>query len=296
MIVKFWGVRGSVPVPGPDTVRTGGNTACIQITHGDEVFILDSGTGIRGLGHELSKTDPGRIHIFLSHTHWDHIQGLPFFPPLFRKGQEIIIYGPQGLERGLEDAIAVQLQRLYFPVRRGEVAAVLKFRELAEETLKLGGLRITTKWMNHPVLTLGYHIADGDRGVVYTGDNEPHSFYHVYAPASQQTVKIAISEKEKKKRLAALLDFCRGARLLIADAQYSDEEYPKKIGWGHSPLSYVIDLAVTAGVTTLALFHHDPLHTDEDLDRLLETARAKVKERGGRCEVMIAREGDEFMV
>jgi phosphoribosyl 1,2-cyclic phosphodiesterase len=295
MIVKFWGVRGSIPVPGPSTARIGGNTSCIQVSLGRETVILDSGTGIRELGRRLERSSEfRRIHILLSHTHWDHIQGLPFFAPLYRRGQEIVIYGPRGLERGLEEAVLVQLQRLYFPIRKGEIGASLAFRELGEETFDLDGARIATKWMNHPVLSLGFKISAPGKSMIYTGDNEPYSFFHVYAPTSEATVKIAISDRERGKRREALLEFIRGADLLVADAQYSDEEYEAKAGWGHSPLSYVVDMALEAQVGRLALFHHDPSHSDDDLQAMSESARSMVESRGGRCELILAAEGSEI--
>lgn len=295
MIVKFWGVRGSIPVPGPSTVRAGGNTSCIQVTEGREVIVLDCGTGIRELGRHLERSLASRrIHILLSHTHWDHIQGLPFFAPLYRRGQEIVVYGPRGLETGLEEAVLVQLQRLYFPIRRGEIGASLSFRELGEETFELDGARISTKWMNHPVLSLGFRLTTTGPTMIYTGDNEPYTFFHVYAPTSEATVKVAISDRERAKRREALLEFFRDADLLVADAQYSDEEYAAKMGWGHSPISYAVEMALDAHVKRLVLFHHDPLHSDEDLIAMLESARALVRTRHGQCEVSLAAEGSEI--
>jgi len=295
MIVRFWGVRGSIPVPGPETVRTGGNTSCLQIVHGDEVIICDSGTGIRPLGQELMRSDRiSRINILLSHTHWDHIQGLPFFAPLYREGQEIQIFGPAGLEKGLEDAVLAQLQRLYFPIRRSEVGARLLFREIGEEKFRINGLEVSTKWMNHPVLSLGFAFADGEASLVYTGDNEPYTFYHVYAPNSSSTVKISISVKEREKRQAALLDFFRGRSMVVADCQYTDDEYAEKIGWGHSHVSYVITQAIDAGVRTLVLFHHDPHHSDDVLEGMVEAARRQVSERGASLKIVLAREGEEL--
>lgn len=295
MIVKFWGVRGSIPVPGPSTVRAGGNTSCIQIAEGREVIVLDCGTGIRELGRELERSvESRRIHILLSHTHWDHIQGLPFFAPLYRRGQEIIIYGPRGLEGGLEEAVLVQLQRLYFPIRRGELSASLSFRELGEETFELDSVRVSTKWMNHPVLSLGFRIATAGSSMIYTGDNEPYTFFHVYAPSSEATVKFSISDRERVNRRHALLEFFKNADLMVADAQYSDEEYAAKIGWGHSPLSYTVEMALDARVKRLALFHHDPTHSDKDLSAMLEAGRAMVRKRGGQCEVFLATEGFEL--
>lgn len=296
MLASFWGVRGSVPVPGPSTVRTGGNTSCVEIRAVEELIVFDSGTGIRGLGRRLEQEPTRRIHLFLSHTHWDHIQGLPFFAPLYRKGQEIVVYGPRGLERGLEEAVLVQLQRLYFPIRRGELGAHLAFRELGEETIRLGDVSVAAKWMNHPVLCLGYKVSGHGKKIIYTGDNEPHSFYHVYAPAAASTVKIAISDREKESRRTALLDFIADADLLIADAQYTDEEYRQKAGWGHSSLSHVVDLALHGRARRLALFHHDPLHGDEELEAMASEAADRLASKGSSCQVVLAREGDGVQV
>jgi phosphoribosyl 1,2-cyclic phosphodiesterase len=185
MKVTFWGVRGSIPAPGERTCRVGGNTSCVQVDCADETLILDAGTGIRELGLAMdSDPEPRRIHLFITHTHWDHIQGLPFFKALYKRENEVVVYGPRGLERGLEDAIMIQMQRLWFPVRRGELSARISFTELGEETFNIGPVVVSTKLMNHPVLSLSYSLMHDNRRVVYTGDNEPFTFCHVYNPST----------------------------------------------------------------------------------------------------------------
>lgn len=292
MTVRFWGVRGSIPSPGERTCRVGGNTSCIQITCNNETVIFDAGTGIRELGLSMDSEPEGRrIHLFVTHTHWDHIQGLPFFRALYKRDNEVVIYGPRGLDRGLEDAVMVQMQRLWFPVRRGELSARVSFTELGEETFSVGPMVISTKLMNHPVLSLAYSVMHGGKRVVYTGDNEPFTFCHVYNPATEATMKLGISEAERVKKYKTLVDFVSGADLLIADSQYTDEEYASKIGWGHSPISYTVDLAVSSQVKTLALFHHDPGHSDEQLEKFEAKARELAAQRKAACKILLAREG-----
>ncbi len=294
MNVRFWGTRGSIATPGSSTMRYGGNTSCVELRTDGHILIFDAGTGIRELGISLMeefKSQPLTVHLFISHTHWDHIQGLPFFRALYKRDNEVIVYGPRGLERGLEDAIMTQMQRLWFPVRRGELSARLSFTELGEESFSLGPAVISTKIMNHPVLSLAYSFMMDGRRLVYTGDNEPFTFCHVYNPSGEATLKIGIAEAERLRRYKSLVDFISGANLLIADSQYSDEEYASKIGWGHSPLSYTVDVAASAQAETLALFHHDPTHTDEQMMKHEARAKELLSQRKSKCKVVLAREG-----
>lgn len=292
MQVKFWGVRGSIPSPGPHTTKYGGNTSCIQVTAGSEVLILDAGTGIRELGLQLMATRrPVRAHVLLTHTHWDHIQGLPFFAPIYTPDCDITIYGPGGLEKSLEEAVMVQMQRLWFPVRRSELQGKIRFKELGPDRFRIGEVEVSTHWMNHPVLTLAYKIAHAGKRVVYTGDNEPYNFFHVYSPGTQGTIKISASPAEMERRTKKNIEFFAGADLLIHDCQYTDEEYQKKVGWGHSPISHVCSMAAQARVRRLAIFHHEPNHSDADLEQMAETAKTRLAALDGSIEVILAREG-----
>ncbi len=296
MKVKFWGVRGSIPCPGPETARFGGNTSCIEIIDGTDVVVLDAGTGIRELGLELIKQkEPLRVHLLLTHTHWDHIQGFPFFSPIYFPGNEIIVYGPRALEKSLEDALMVQMQYAYFPVRGVELAAKFKFRELDEETFDIGGLKVTTKSMNHPIRVLAYKFTDGKRTGLYTGDNEPYYDVLDGKTGRQDTSTHRRAEfiKDCNDRVA---DYVKGTDLFIADSQYTDEEYETKRGWGHSSIGYVLELAARTQVKHVALFHHEPTHDDKQLDVIEKQAIAKGKKLAPKMKVTMAREGDVVAV
>lgn len=296
MKLKFWGVRGSIPCPGPATARYGGNTSCIQVLGGSDVVILDAGTGIRELGQELvARKEPLRIHLLLSHTHWDHIQGFPFFSPIYFPGNELFVYGPRALEKSLEDALMFQMQYSYFPVRGVELAARVRFTELGEETFRIGEFEVSTKTMNHPIRVLAYKLSCEEKSAVYTGDNEP--YYDVLAGragARETAVRRRadfIQECNEK-----VVDFCRGVDVLVADAQYTDEEYESKRGWGHSSLSHVLTLARRSAVGTLVLFHHEPTHDDKTLAALEREARRRAARDGLPGKVVMAREGMTLQV
>jgi phosphoribosyl 1,2-cyclic phosphodiesterase len=286
MKVKFWGVRGSIATPGRETAVYGGNTSCIQVLGGQDYVIMDAGTGIRRLGEQIAAAKkPARIHLLLTHTHWDHIQGFPFFTPIYVPGNEIFIYGPRALEKSLEEAMMFQMQYSYFPVRGVELAAKMKFMELGEETVPIGDLEVSTKTMNHPIRVLAFKVSHEGKSVIYTGDNEP--YYDVMADKGDTGIhRRSEFIKECNQRV---VDFCRKTDLLIADAQYTDEQYASKRGWGHSSISHVLDLAREAEVGTLSLFHHEPTHDDETLARIEKDAKARAKKHGFK--VVSAREG-----
>jgi phosphoribosyl 1,2-cyclic phosphodiesterase len=289
MKVKFWGVRGSIPCPGPSTQKFGGNTTCLQILGGSDTIIVDAGTGIRELGHELMKKSPVRVHLLVTHTHWDHIQGFPFFSPIYHPGNEIFIYGPRTLEKTLEEAILFQMQYTYFPVRGVELAALVKFTQLDEQSFTLGDVRVTTKSMNHPIRVLAYKFEKGGRTALYTGDNEP--YYDVMLDRAGRLDggihRRAEFIEECNQQVQA---FCAGSDLLIADCQYTDDEYATKRGWGHSSVSHVVDLATAARVKRVALFHHEPTHDDHALEAIERNARAVAKRSKG-LHLFLAREG-----
>ncbi|HLF91828.1 MAG TPA: MBL fold metallo-hydrolase, partial [Planctomycetota bacterium] len=264
---------------------------CIQVLGGEDIIVLDAGTGIRELGHELTaEKKPLRIHLFLSHTHWDHIQGFPFFTPIYFPGNELFVYGPRALEKSLEEAMMFQMQYSYFPVRGVELAAKVAFRELGEETLSIGNVEVSTKSMNHPIRVLAYRFSLKGKSGIYTGDNEP--YYDVLADrATRMDTGIHRRSEFIKECNDAVVRFCEDADLLIADAQYTDEEYQSKRGWGHSSISQVLSLAQESGVKKLALFHHEPLHDDKALDAIEKDAAQRVAKEKGKVKILMAREG-----
>lgn len=280
MKIRFWGTRGSLAKPGPSTLRYGGNTSCVEVrTDAGTLAVMDCGTGSHELGQQLLRAGQPGGHLFITHTHWDHIQGLPFFAPLFTPGMSWNLYGPGGLGSRFEATLAGQMEYTYFPVALEQLAAQLKYHDLAEGAHELGELKVVSRYMNHPALTLGYRPEAGGRSVVYAVDHEPHSVHFIEpgVPAHQQ-------DREH-------LEFMAGADLVIHDAQYTLEEYPKKVGWGHSPAEVVVDYAVAAGVKLLALYHHDPLRDDASLEALLEICRRRADDR---VEVIAAAEGLEI--
>ncbi len=272
MYVKFWGVRGSIPTPGPDTVKYGGNTPCLEVrTDEGDCIILDAGTGIRPLGLLLARKMPITASLFITHTHWDHIQGLPFFIPLFVPGNQLSIYGASDpvTMLGIKDVLSVQMEYRYFPVREAELKATLSYASLHEgETVSVGSASITPIVMNHPVFTLGYRIESNGKTLFYTGDHEQHS--NIYAPEDEDYSEYEKWIVEKRQQL---VDFIHGCNLLIADAQYTESEYPGKIGWGHSTHEAGLALAKESGAKSLLLTHHEPTRPDSALDAIHERVR-----------------------
>ncbi len=274
--LTFWGVRGSTPCPGARTVRYGGNTPCLQIRFNgvDRTFIVDAGTGIRNLGDRLSSQHDGdgctRIALFLTHTHWDHIMGFPFFSPIYDPKTRITVYGPTTLRTdSLERTLANQLAYAYFPVRHADLPADIRYVELAEGDFDLGdGVRLQTRFLNHPLLCLGYRFEFRGKSVCTVYDTEP--FRNPFAASTdvdRDTMEMAdISAREGNRRIEA---FMAKADILVHDAQYTEAEYAaNRTGWGHTPMEQAVASAARAGVGDLVLFHHDPCRTDEDLDRL----------------------------
>lgn len=279
--VQFWGTRGSIPRPGHSTLRYGGNTSCVQVSSPKgALVILDCGSGAHDLGRHLvaNATGPLRGSILISHTHWDHIQGFPFFAPLFVRGGRWDIYGPAGLGRSLRETLAGQMQYSYFPVTLDELGASIRFHDLAEGSFVIEDLRISTRFLNHPALTLGYRLETEDACVVYACDHEPFS----RTPGKAQPL-------HDDDRLHS--EFMAGADLVIHDAQFTDAEYAGKKGWGHSPVEYAAEIGLLAGVRRMAFTHHDPGRTDADLDRIVEAVRSDLKLDESTMEVFAAADG-----
>jgi CheY-like chemotaxis protein/phosphoribosyl 1,2-cyclic phosphodiesterase len=284
MLIRFWGTRGSLAKPGPSTLRYGGNTSCVEVRTADgTLIVLDCGTGAHGLGLALgSERQPLRGHLMITHTHWDHIQGFPFFAPLFSPGNEWDIYAPGGLGQHLERTLAGQMEYTYFPVTLGQLAATIRYHDLIEGSFAIGRVRVFAKYLNHPALALGYRLELGSVAIVYSADHEPH------APHLGETLNQAgIVHGEDRRHVA----FLAGADLVIHDAQYRLDEYPQKTGWGHTPAELAVDYAVAARAKRLALFHHDPVRDDEAVDRLLEVCRRRAAAAGTGLEVFAAAEG-----
>jgi ribonuclease BN (tRNA processing enzyme) len=273
---RFWGSRGSLATPGPDTVRYGGNTSCIEVRPDDgSLVILDSGTGIRALGAQLDGTAPDRIDILLSHLHLDHLEGLGFFAPLWDAGRELHIWGPPSPTRSLSDRISQYLSPPLFPVRLAEVPARLQLHDAPSEPWMLGSATVTARPIIHRGPTVGYRIEDAGRSLAYLTDHEP---------------ALSVDLASVAPEWVSGFEVAAGADVLIHDCQYTEEEYPDRAGFGHSSTKHVADFARLAGARRLLLFHHDPNHSDDELESLCE----RVRELWDGGEVDLAREGEEI--
>lgn len=272
VVVSYWGVHGTLPVPGPDTVRYGGNTPCISVEVGGEpIYIFDCGSGIKHLSDHLLASTKERLsgRIFISHTHWDHINTVPFFAPLYARGNEFEVYGPYQGDLTIDRAVSAQMEGVYFPVTIREFGARLIFRDLREESLTFGPVRIDTMLLSHPGYCLGYRLRARGRTICYITDNELH---------------LPGDARHDARYVERLAEFVQSADVLITDTTYRDHEYPAKVDWGHSCVSQVVDLAVRAQVKRLHLFHHDPDQTDDDIDMKVKEAREQIEKRGADIE------------
>jgi phosphoribosyl 1,2-cyclic phosphodiesterase len=258
MRVKFWGVRGSTPTPQAENMRYGGNTSCVEVRVGEQLYIFDCGTGFRVLGQQLQdefgeKKLPLSAHVFVSHFHWDHIQGIPFFRPLYDRADSQFLFHCSSRTRSLKQVMDEQMASPYFPVNLSQMQAQQKFYDIDSGRLNLAdGVQIQTSWLNHPQGCMGFRMETKDGVLVYATDNEPGD---------------AAFDKSVRK-------LAEGADVLIYDAQYLPEEYAaEKRGWGHSHWREAVNVVMESGAKELVLFHHDPDHTDVVIDKIVRDAR-----------------------
>lgn len=293
MKVKFWGVRGSIATPGPNTVKYGGNTTCIEIASSSgDLIILDAGTGIHALAQSLESRQPLTAHILITHTHWDHIQGLPFFLPMFKAGNRINIYG--GLDpftqQGIERAMNVQLQHSYFPISEAQLQADIRYFTLkAGETMAVGGVKVTPTVLNHPVYNFGYRIEDADgSSLFFTGDYEPPTNpYRNDHPGFQAMQDLT------EQKLAEVIAAMSGVDALIIDSSYTETEYAHRRGWGHGTYASAIAHAKQAAAKRLFLTHHEPTRGDADLESIYNAILQNI---GTEPPIYLAKEGEEYQL
>ena len=289
MELRFWGTRGSIATPGPSTVRYGGNTSCVEVTTGaGKRFIFDCGTGARSLGAWLmsNAAKPIEATIILSHTHWDHIQGFPFFTPLFVAGNRFLVCGPHGAHTSLPSVLAGQMEYTYFPVELKQLGASIEYRDLTEGTHDIAGTRVSAQFLNHPAIALGYRIEADGASLLYLCDHEP--YWHELWHSGEEPGKLSSILHDGDRRHA---EFMQNADVVIHDAQYTPEEYPAKKNWGHSTYAYATQVAVAAGVKRLFLTHHDPGHDDAFIDEIEGRARELVASLHSPLQVSCAKEG-----
>lgn len=292
MKLTFWGVRGSIPTPGKHTVRYGGNTPSSELRlDDDKLIILDAGTGIRNLGDFLINNGESiKAHLLVTHPHWDHIQGFPFFKPAFISGNELTIVGTERPDRFLREIISDQMNHIYFPVQLHDLKADIHFVPVrAEGEMMIHDSKVKMIYVNHPGFTIGYRIEHRGKVLVYISDNEP---FDRAAAANLTNFESVVKEKyttEEGDPNQRVFDFCNGADVLIHDATYTPEEYIDKVGWGHSHYLFTLRVAAEANVRRLYLFHHDQNHSDDKVDDILKKCKKEVKSRGYKfdCEAAI---------
>ncbi len=274
MQARVWGCRGSLATPGADTVRYGGNTSCVAVRlDSGETLVLDAGTGMRPLGVEMMRESHREIHVLLTHLHLDHLQGLGFFRPLFDPGTTVHLWGPASPVQSLEERIGLYLSPPLFPVRLADIPANVVFHD-EPAGVTIGSAMLDASKVAHQGPTVGYRIEEDGRVLTYLPDHEP---------------SLGIRLDDQPPTWISGHDLAHGADVLFHDAQYGDAEYPSHVGWGHSCVDHVIGFALKAAVDTLVLFHHDPYHTDEELEALLVDARRRFDGDGER--VVLAYEG-----
>jgi phosphoribosyl 1,2-cyclic phosphodiesterase/CheY-like chemotaxis protein len=288
--LKFWGVRGSIPTPGPHTVYYGGNTACIEIRADGELIVLDAGSGIRPLGVSLQKefkTRPINLSLLISHTHWDHIQGFPFFAPAYNPNNKVRVLAFEGARKGLEATLASQMESPYFPISMQQMPGNLYMQELKDMDFSVGTVRVKSAFMNHPGICVGFRLETSGGSIAYLPDNELYRRLRTAGPTDSD-----FAERQDQK----LVDFIRDVDIAIMDSQYDAEEYAEHVGWGHSCIDDTVDVAMKANVKHLFLFHHDPDHDDAHVSKILAGARQQAAAAGSPIAIDAAREGLEILL
>jgi len=284
--VRFWGTRGSIPTPGNSTRKYGGNTSCVELSIDDVLFICDGGTGLRELGVDLGyrSSDPVEAHMFFSHTHWDHIQGFPFFMPAYAPSSKLFVYENAEGDDRVHRLLLGQMRSEYFPVDFSDLGSQIIPSHLGRGEKSIEGVVVRHFEQRHPGRSFAYSFEKSGKKVVYATDNE------IDLTLGNKDEVIARPE-EPRQIPEEFVRFCADADLLIADGQYTDEEYPKKVGWGHARATTVLDLAVQARAKQLAIFHHDPMHSDSNTEEKLKTCRTRAQQADSDLVVFGAREG-----
>ncbi len=280
----FWGVRGTLPAPSPKNMKYGGNTSCVQLTFPrGELFILDAGSGIREVGQHLMTQKRGRLKgaIMITHPHWDHLNALPFFAPLYVPGNEFEVCGPAQPGASMRELVSAQMDGRFFPITPGEFGASVTYRDLYQDAYRIQGVQVRTMLLMHPGACLGYRFEYKGRSIAYITDNELY---------------LASSVHHCEEYMEQLSGFVAGADLLITDTTYTDAEYPSRVGWGHACVSEVARLAHKAAVKRLCIFHHDPAQNDDDIDRKHGATIDALARLGSTVECLAPRERDELRV
>jgi phosphoribosyl 1,2-cyclic phosphodiesterase len=289
VFVKFWGTRGSIPTPASWTRVYGGNTCCVEVRFDDTIFICDAGSGIRELGKDLLTRQPAPkdLHLLLTHAHWDHIQGFPFFAPVYMPGMKIHVYGRQAKDDNPYRLLSGQMTSAYFPVSLRDVGSSVVADYLEDGKRHIHGVLVSTFALHHPGGCLGYCLSKDGKKIVYATDNEleiqPGDIFPDLA-----------NDGPLRNVPHELVEVARGADLLIVDAQYDEKTYETRKTWGHSSCFSATDLAIRAKVKNLALFHHDPEDTDHGIDQKVIACRQRALRHGAEMAVAAAREGVEL--
>ena len=296
--LKLWGVRGSIPVPGATTVRYGGNTTCVEVRADGEIIVLDAGSGIRELGVALGNefgSRPINLTLLISHVHWDHIQGFPFFGPSYHDKNQIQIFGYDGAGSSLRDILKEQMATPFFPVALYDLPGKIKIEKLESMDFKIGKVQVRSRYMNHPGVCVGYRLFTSKGSIAFLPDHETYDAFKLHS-ANSLSLSPEQTQKRAQEERAGLVKFLQDVDLLILDTQYTDEEYRNHMGWGHGSISSAVSLSLDAGVRKLILFHHDPAHDDKMIDEMVQTARKLASKSERHLEIEGAREGAEMTV